>query len=51
MLNDIEIWMNKHKFANLNEFIGKMSYGNIDNPASLLRIQFMKNFSDISNDE
>ena len=51
MLNDIEIWMNKHKFANLNEFSGKMSYGNIDNPASLLRIQFMKNFSDISNDE
>ncbi len=47
MLKDIENWMIKHEFSSLNDFIGKMSYGNLENPASYLRIQFMKNFADI----
>lgn len=47
MLHDIETWMDQKEFKTINEFKGKMSFDKIENPASYLRIQFMKYFSGI----
>lgn len=47
MNNAIENWMTKHNFKSLDEFKGKMSYKNIENPSAYQRIQFMKYFSGI----
>lgn len=47
MLQDIEDWMDKHNFENTNDFIGKMSIKEVDNPAAYERVQFMKHFSGI----
>ena len=47
MLSELESWMEKHQFNSLNDFIGKMSLKETDNPAAYERVQFMKYFSGI----
>jgi len=47
MLKDLESWMDKHGFENLEPVIGKMSIKEIENPAAFERVQFMKHFSGI----
>lgn len=46
MLEDIEKWMVQKEFTSLADFKGKMSQSRTSNPASLERVQFMKNFRD-----
>jgi dihydroorotate dehydrogenase (fumarate) len=43
----IEEWMNKHHFETTSEFIGRMSFKEVKNPAAFERVQFMKHFSGI----
>jgi dihydroorotate dehydrogenase (fumarate) len=45
MLNQLEDWMNKHNFADINEFRGRMNYKNVPDPMVFERVQFMKYFS------
>lgn len=47
MLGFLDSWMNKHNFSSTNDFIGKMSFREIENPAAFERVQFMKNFAGI----
>lgn len=47
MNNAIENWMQKHNYTSIEEYRGKMSFKNIDNPSAFQRIQFMKYFSGI----
>ncbi len=48
MLKEMESWMEKHKFSTTDQFIGKMSVKEADNPpAAYERVQFMKHFSGI----
>ncbi len=47
MLSDLEKWMEKHSFKSLDDFVGKMSIKETDNPAAYERVQFMKYFSGI----
>ncbi len=47
MLADLEKWMEKHQFSSLDDFIGKMSIKETENPAAYERVQFMKYFSGI----
>ncbi|PLX18886.1 MAG: diguanylate cyclase [Marinilabiliales bacterium] len=45
MLDDITGWMDKKDFKSLNEFRGKVSQDQAQNPAAYERVQFMKYFS------
>jgi dihydroorotate dehydrogenase (fumarate) len=45
ILTCLEEWMNQTKYQSLNEFIGKLSYTNAEDPAIYERAQFMKYFS------
>jgi dihydroorotate dehydrogenase (fumarate) len=47
MLKDIETWMDKHNFEKVDDFIGKMSIKEAENPAAYERVQFMKHFAGI----
>jgi dihydroorotate dehydrogenase (fumarate) len=47
MLDEIQTWMVQHNFKNLDQFIGKMSVKEAENPAAYERVQFMKHFSGI----
>lgn len=47
IIKEVEDWMNKHGYDNVNEFKGKMSYDKIDDPLVYERSQFMKYFSNI----
>lgn len=47
MLKFIEAWMDNHEFKTTNDFIGKMSFKEADNPAAYERVQFMKHFAGI----
>ncbi|MEN8226032.1 MAG: dihydroorotate dehydrogenase-like protein [Bacteroidota bacterium] len=47
MLKDIEAWMDKHNFESVDDFTGKMSINEFENPAAYERVQFMKHFSGI----
>ncbi len=47
MLKFLEEWMEKHGFKTTNEFIGKMSFKETENPAAYERVQFMKHFAGI----
>ncbi|MFZ4400505.1 MAG: dihydroorotate dehydrogenase-like protein [Bacteroidales bacterium] len=40
-------WMDDHNYKTINEFQGKLSQVNIENPALLERVQFMKNYASI----
>jgi dihydroorotate dehydrogenase (fumarate) len=43
----IENWMKKNSLKSINDFKGKMSIKNVDNPAAFERVQFMKYFAGI----
>jgi dihydroorotate dehydrogenase (fumarate) len=47
MNHEINEWMDRHHFATTKEFIGKMSYKEVENPAAYERVQFMKHFAGI----
>jgi len=47
MTGTLDAWMEKHGFATTNDFIGKLSYKEAENPAAYERVQFMKHFSGI----
>lgn len=44
MLHDLESWMNKHGFKNIQEFRGRLSQAKSEHPAAYERVQFMKYF-------
>lgn len=47
MLNELEAWMDKNNFSNIDDFRGRMSYKSAENPAAYERMQFMKHFAGI----
>ena len=47
MATELEKWMDKHEFAKIEDFNGRMSIKETDNPAAYERVQFMKYFSGI----
>ena len=47
ILNKTSEWMKKQSFADVNSFRGKMSKSNLENPAAIERVQFMKLYSGI----
>ena len=47
MLTELEKWMEQHNYSTIDEFKGKMSFRNSDNPAAYLRVQFMKHYAGI----
>ncbi len=48
MLNGLNQWMDAHQYKTISEFRGKLSQINIENPAVLERVQFMKSYAGIS---
>lgn len=40
-------WMKRHNFNSVDEFRGKLSKSNLENPAAIERVQFMKLYSGI----
>ncbi|NOU17674.1 MAG: dihydroorotate dehydrogenase-like protein [Bacteroidales bacterium] len=40
-------WMNRHHFNSISDFRGKLSKNNLENPAAIERVQFMKLYSGI----
>lgn len=44
--NTVE-WMREHEFETIDSFRGKLSQKNLDNPAAIERVQFMKLYSGI----
>ncbi|KPL16373.1 MAG: diguanylate cyclase [Bacteroides sp. SM1_62] len=51
MLHQLETWMDKHDFASIDQFRGKMSQASTDNPAAFERVQFMKYFRGFTGEE
>lgn len=47
MLGELENWMKDHNFNKTEDFIGKLSYKQAQNPAAYERMQFMKHFAGI----
>ncbi|HJN06471.1 MAG TPA: diguanylate cyclase, partial [Bacteroidales bacterium] len=47
MVNAINDWMDKKNFNSIEEFRGKMSIKQSNNPAAYERVQFMKYYSGI----
>lgn len=47
MLDTLENWMDRKNYSRLDQFIGKMSIAETENPAAYERVQFMKHFSGI----
>ena len=47
IINGTSAWMKKHKFDNVGSFRGKLSKSNLENPAAIERVQFMKLYSGI----
>lgn len=45
VLTCVEEWMHQAHFSSLPEFIGKLNYSNIPDPAMYERVQFMKYFA------
>ena len=44
---DITAWMEKNEFTRLDQFVGKLSMKQAENPAAYNRVQFMKHFAGI----
>ena len=44
-------WMKKHNFDSVDSFRGKLSKSNLENPAAIERVQFMKLYSGIEEGE
>ena len=47
MNRELQTWMEANNFKKLDDFRGKLSYKNLENPATYERVQFMKHFSGI----
>jgi dihydroorotate dehydrogenase (fumarate) len=47
ILNKTSEWMKKHGFTDIKAFRGKLSKSNLENPAAIERVQFMKLYSGI----
>ena len=47
MLDEVSAWMDAKGFKAIDEFAGKMSIKEVDNPAAYERVQFMKHFAGI----
>lgn len=47
MIEMLENWMDRHNYASIDDFKGKLSVAQTENPAAYERIQFMKHFSGI----
>lgn len=47
MLDELENWMDRKNFNTIDQFTGKMSVEEAQNPAAYERVQFMKHFSGI----
>jgi dihydroorotate dehydrogenase (fumarate) len=47
ILNKTVEWMKKNKFKTVDSFRGKLSKSNLENPAAIERVQFMKLYSGI----
>lgn len=47
MTKEIEQWMARHDFKTTSDFIGRMSFKEVSNPAAYERVQFMKHFAGI----
>ncbi|MCX6258963.1 MAG: dihydroorotate dehydrogenase-like protein [Bacteroidia bacterium] len=47
IVGGIENWMNTHHYASIDQFRGKMSQKNMENPSVFERVQFMKLYSKI----
>jgi dihydroorotate dehydrogenase (fumarate) len=47
ILNATSAWMKKHNFDSVESFRGKLSKSNLENPAAIERVQFMKLYSGI----
>ena len=47
ILNNTVEWMKEHKFKSVDSFRGKLSQKNLENPAAVERVQFMKLYSGI----
>ncbi len=51
MNQEIASWMDTMGFNTTDDFIGKLSIRNTDNPAAYERVQFMKHFANIEQEE
>jgi dihydroorotate dehydrogenase (fumarate) len=47
ILMKMDLWMNAHKFKTIDDFRGKLSSRNLENPAAIERVQFMKLYAGI----
>jgi dihydroorotate dehydrogenase (fumarate) len=47
ILMKMDIWMKSHNFSTIDSFRGKLSSKNIENPAAIERVQFMKLYAGI----
>lgn len=47
MTKELENWMDKHSFKSIEDFRGKMSFKETENPAAYERVQFMRHFAGI----
>ncbi|MEI8202127.1 MAG: dihydroorotate dehydrogenase-like protein [Bacteroidota bacterium] len=47
LVNGLNKWMDAHNFNTIDEFKGKLSQINLENPAVYERVQFMKSFAKI----
>jgi dihydroorotate dehydrogenase (fumarate) len=47
ILNKTGEWMREHNFQTIDSFRGKLSRSNLENPAAIERVQFMKLYSGI----
>jgi dihydroorotate dehydrogenase (fumarate) len=47
ILKGTSAWMKKHKFENVDSFRARLSKSNLENPAAIERVQFMKLYSGI----
>jgi len=47
ILKEVTQWMDVKKYSSIQDFRGKMSQKNIENPAAYERVQFMKHYSGI----
>jgi dihydroorotate dehydrogenase (fumarate) len=47
IIKGMEEWMQRHNFSSVNDFKGKLSSRNLNNPASYERVQFLRLFSSV----
>ena len=47
ILSKTEAWMERHQYSTIDDFRGKLSSKNLENPAAVERVQFMKLYAGI----